>query len=296
MTEEKKHKSGFVNIIGNPNVGKSTLMNALVGEKLSIITAKAQTTRHRIMGIVSGDDFQIVYSDTPGIIQPNYKLQEGMMGFVKMAMIDADIFLYLVEKKAALKNEHITETLKKTTIPVIIVVNKIDLSDQTEVMHTLTYWQEQFPKAEIIPISALEKFNIERVLDVIKEKLPLSPPYYDKEEMTDKTERFFVSEIIREKILLNYQKEVPYSTEVDIQSFKEDERLIKIEALIYVARQSQKGILIGHEGKNLKKVGTQARIDMEKFFEKKIFLELFVKVKKDWRDDERELRNFGYIQ
>ncbi len=296
MTEEKKHKSGFVNIIGNANVGKSTLMNALVGEKLSIITAKAQTTRHRIMGIVSGDDFQIVYSDTPGIIQPNYKLQEGMMGFVKMAMIDADIFLYLVEKKAALKNEHITETLKKTTIPVIIVVNKIDLSDQTEVMHTLTYWQEQFPKAEIIPISALEKFNIERVLDVIKEKLPLSPPYYDKEEMTDKTERFFVSEIIREKILLNYQKEVPYSTEVDIQSFKEDERLIKIEALIYVARQSQKGILIGHEGKNLKKVGTQARIDMEKFFEKKIFLELFVKVKKDWRDDERELRNFGYIQ
>ena len=296
MTEEKKHKSGFVNIIGNANVGKSTLMNALVGEKLSIITAKAQTTRHRIMGIVSGDDFQIVYSDTPGIIQPNYKLQEGMMGFVKMAMIDADIFLYLVEKKAALKNEHITETLKKTTIPVIIVVNKIDLSDQTEVMQTLTYWQEQFPKAEIIPISALEKFNIERVLDVIKEKLPLSPPYYDKEEMTDKTERFFVSEIIREKILLNYQKEVPYSTEVDIQSFKEDERLIKIEALIYVARQSQKGILIGHEGKNLKKVGTQARIDMEKFFEKKIFLELFVKVKKDWRDDERELRNFGYIQ
>ena len=298
MTTEnnKKHKSGFVNITGNPNVGKSTLMNALVGEKLSIITAKAQTTRHRIMGIVSGEDFQIVYSDTPGIIKPNYKLQEGMMGFVNTAMVDADIFLYIVERKAALKNEHITETLKKTSIPVIIVVNKIDLSNQTEVMETLQYWQDQFPNSDIIPISALEKFNIERVLDVIKERLPESPAYYDKEEMTDKTERFFVSEIIREKILLNYQKEIPYSTEVIVQEFKEEEKIIRIQALIFVARQSQKGIIIGHEGKMLKKVGTQSRLDMEAFFEKKIFLELYVKVKKDWRDDEQELKRFGYIQ
>ncbi|OYT17679.1 MAG: GTPase Era [Bacteroidetes bacterium 4572_77] len=296
MTTEKKHKSGFVNIIGNPNVGKSTLMNALVGEKLSIITSKAQTTRHRIMGIVSGEDFQIVYSDTPGIIKPNYKLQEGMMGFVNTAMVDADIFLYLVERKASLKDDHISEILKKTTTPVIVVVNKIDLSDQTEVMQTLIYWQNEYPNAEIIPISALEKFNIERVLQVIKEKLPESPPYYDKGEMTDKTERFFVSEIIREKILLNYQKEIPYSTEVVVEAFKEEEHIIRIQTNIFVARQSQKGILIGHEGKMLKKVGTQARIDMEAFFEKKIFLELFVKVKKDWRDDEQELRRFGYVQ
>ncbi len=295
MGEEKKHKSGFVNIIGNPNVGKSTLMNALVGEKLSIITSKAQTTRHRIMGIVSGEDFQIVYSDTPGIIEPNYKLQESMMGFVNSAMIDADIFLYLVEKKAGLKNEKISERLKKVDIPVLIIVNKIDLSSQEVVMETLTYWQNEFPNAEIVPISATEKFNIQSVLDLIIEKLPESPAYYDKEQLTDKTERFFVSEIIREKILLTYQKEVPYSTEVEVQSFKEEERIIRIQAEIYVTRQSQKGIVIGHEGKMLKKVGTEARLDMEAFFEKKVFLELFVKVKKDWRDSDQELKKFGYL-
>jgi len=296
MQEPKKHKSGFVNIIGNPNVGKSTLMNALVGEKLSIITSKAQTTRHRIMGIVSGEDFQIVYSDTPGIIKPNYKLQESMMGFVDTAMLDADIFLYIVEKKARLKDEHINSKLKNTNVPFIVVVNKIDLSSQEEVMETLKYWQDEFPTADIVPISAIEKFNIERVLDLIIEKLPESPPYYDKEQLTDKTERFFVSEIIREKILLTYQKEVPYSTEVDVISFKEEDHIIKIHAEIYVARQSQKGIIIGHEGKMLKKVGTEARKDMEAFFEKKIFLNLFVKVKKDWRDSDQELKRFGYLQ
>lgn len=292
---KKKHKAGFVNIIGNPNVGKSTLMNALVGEKLSIITSKAQTTRHRIMGIVSGEDFQIVYSDTPGVIAPNYKLQESMMGFVGTAMTDADIFLYLVESKAPLKNDAFTNRLKKTSVPLIIVVNKIDLSQQQHIVDVMTYWQTEFPNAEIVPISALEKFNIQKVLDLIIEKLPESPAYYDKEEMTDKSERFFVSEIIREKILTNYQKEVPYSTEVEVESFKEEERLIKVQALIYVARQSQKGILIGHEGKMLKKVGTEARKDMEVFFGKKIFLELYVKVKKDWRDSEDELKKFGYI-
>ena len=296
MTDQKKHKSGFVNIIGNPNVGKSTLMNALVGEKLSIITSKAQTTRHRIMGIVSGDDFQIVYSDTPGIIKPNYKLQESMMGFVDSAMSDADIFLYIVEKRAGLKDEHIAEKLKKSATPFIIIVNKIDLSSQEEVMANIKFWQSEFPNANIIPISATENFNIQRVLDVIIEKLPESPAYFDKEQLTDKSERFFVSEIIREKILTTYQKEIPYSTEVEVQSFKEEEHLIRIEAEIYVTRQSQKGILIGHEGKMLKKVGTEARKDMEAFFGKKIFISLFVKVKKDWRDSEQELKRFGYLQ
>lgn len=291
----KKHKAGFVNIIGNPNVGKSTLMNALVGEKLSIITSKAQTTRHRIMGIVSGEDFQIVYSDTPGVIAPNYKLQESMMGFVGTAMVDADIFLYLVEGKAPLKNEAYTTRLKKTSTPIIVVVNKIDLGRQDKVVEVMAYWQQEFPNAEVIPISALEKFNIEKVLDSIINKLPESPAYYDKEQMTDKSERFFVSEIIREKILTNYQKEVPYSTEVEVESFKVEERLIRVQAIIYVARQSQKGILIGHEGKMLKKVGTEARIDMEAFFGKKIFLELYVKVKKEWRDSEDDLKKFGYI-
>jgi GTP-binding protein Era len=295
MSEQKKHKSGFVNIIGNPNVGKSTLMNALVGEKLSIITSKAQTTRHRIMGIVSGEDFQIVYSDTPGIIKPNYKLQESMMNFVDTAMVDADIFLYLVEKRAGLKSEQITKKLKASNIPFIIVLNKIDLSSQQEVVENMEYWQNEFPQADIVPLSATEKFNIQRVLDLIIEKLPESPAYFDKEELTDKTERFFVSEIIREKILTTYQKEIPYSTEVEVQSFKEEERVIIIHADIYVARQSQKGILIGHEGKMLKKVGTEARKDMEAFFGKKIFITLFVKVKKDWRDSDQELKRFGYI-
>lgn len=293
--EGKKHKAGFVNILGNPNVGKSTLMNALVGEKLSIITNKAQTTRHRIMGIVSGEDFQIVYSDTPGIIKPSYKLQESMMNYIDNALIDADLFLYVVESRAELKNELVTEKLLKTSIPIIIVLNKIDISNQEEVMNNLNFWQEKHPSAHIIPVSAKEKFNIDRVFNLIIEQLPLSPPYYDKEEMTTKSERFFVGEIIREKILIHYKKEIPYSVEVEVQSFKEEDGLIKISALIYAERQSQKGILIGHEGKMLKRVGTDARLDMEEFFGKKVFLELYVKIKKDWRDNENELKRFGYI-
>lgn len=297
MSELKKdqHRAGFVNILGNPNVGKSTLMNALVGEKLSIITSKAQTTRHRIMGIVSGEDFQIVYSDTPGVMQPNYKLQQSMMSYVENALVDADIFLYLVEGKASLKNESIENKLKQTQVPVIVIVNKIDLSNQIQVGESLEFWQNQFPNAEVIPISAKEKFNIEKVLDLIIEKLPFSPAYFDKEDMTNKSERFFAGEIIREKILIHYKKEVPYSTEVEVESFKEEGNLIRISTVIYVTRQSQKGIIIGHEGKMLKKVGTDARLDMEAFFGKKIFLELFVKVKKDWRDKEEELKRFGYI-
>lgn len=295
MEIQKKHKAGFVNILGNPNVGKSTLMNVLVGEKLSIITNKAQTTRHRIMGIVSGDDFQIVYSDTPGIIQPSYKLQESMMSFIDNVLIDADLFLYIVEAKTEIKNPLIEEKLSKTDVPLIIILNKIDLSNQSEVLENLQYWQNKFPKAEVIPVSAKEKFNIERVFENILNYLPVSPAYYDKEEMTTKTERFFAGEIIREKILLHYKKEIPYSVEVEIQSFKEEDYLIRISSIIYVSRQSQKGIVIGHEGKMLKKVGTEARVDLEAFFSKKVFLELFVKVKKDWRDNENELKRFGYI-
>ncbi len=283
MTETQQHRSGFVNIIGNPNVGKSSLMNALVGEKLSIITAKAQTTRHRIMGIANGEDFQIVYSDTPGIIAPAYRLQESMMSFVNTAMIDADIFLYVVEKRGALKNENISEALKKTNIPVILVVNKIDISSQEQVMEDMQFWQAEFPKATVIPASATEQFNISKILDTIVGLLPLSPPYYDKTAITDKSERFFVGEIVREKILLNYQKEVPYSAEVEVESFKEQEDIIHIEVVIYVTRQTQKGIIIGHQGSMLKKVGTQARKDLESFFEKKVFLKLYVKVRKDWR-------------
>jgi GTP-binding protein Era len=292
---KENHKSGFVNIIGNPNVGKSTLMNALVGEKLSIITSKAQTTRHRIMGIVNGDDFQIVYSDTPGVMKPHYKLQETMMNFVETAMIDADIFLYVVEGTAALKNEEITKELARTEVKLIIVLNKIDLSNQDKVMEMINHWSTEFPKAEVIPVSATEKFNIERVFNSIIDHLPFSPPYYDKEELTDKSQRFFVGEIVREKILLNYQKEVPYSTEIEVETFEETELLIKTSCVIYVSRASQKGILIGHEGKMLKKVGTEARKDMEAFFGKKIFIQLFVKVKKDWRDNELDLKQFGYI-
>jgi GTP-binding protein Era len=293
--ETKKHKAGFVNILGNPNVGKSTLMNALVGEKLSIITNKAQTTRHRIMGIVSGEDFQIVYSDTPGIIEPNYKLQASMMSYIDNALIDADVFLYMVEGNASLKNPMVEEKLQKTNIPLIILINKIDLGTQEEVVKNMHYWKEKYPNAEIIPVSAKEHFNIEKVLDTIIENLPLSPAYYDKEEMTTKSERFFVGEIIREKILLNYKKEIPYSVEVEVQSFKEEEHLIRISSIIYASRQSQKGILIGHEGKMLKKVGSEARVDMEEFFGKKVFLELFVKIRKDWRDNENDLKKFGYL-
>lgn len=293
--ENNKHKAGFVNILGNPNVGKSTLMNALVGEKLSIITNKAQTTRHRIMGIVSGEDFQIVYSDTPGILKPSYKLQESMMSYIDNVLIDADLFLYLVEGRAELKNLAVEEKLKSTKVPLVILLNKIDISNQENVIENLNFWQEKYPNAEVIPVSAQEKFNITKVFDTILKYLPYSPAYYDKEEMTTKSERFFVGEIVREKILLHYKKEIPYSVEVEVQSFKEDERLIKISALIYVERQSQKGIIIGHEGKMLKKVGSEARVDMEEFFGKKVFLELYVKVRKDWRDNEGELKRFGYI-
>ncbi|MBN1650793.1 MAG: GTPase Era [Bacteroidales bacterium] len=290
------HKAGFVNILGNPNVGKSTLMNALVGEKLSIITSKAQTTRHRIMGIVSGDDFQIVYSDTPGIVDAAYKLHESMMNFVESALIDADVFLYLVEVKQRIKNDAILERINQSGIPTIVLINKIDLSNQDAVVEAMAFWQEKMPGAEVIPMSALNNFNIEKVLDTILEKLPESPAYFSKDELTDKTERFFAQEIIREKILLNYQKEIPYSTEIEVEEFKEEEKIIKMRANIYVARNTQKGIIIGHQGSMLKKVGTAARIDMEAFFGKKVFLELYVRVQKDWRNNERDLKRFGYLQ
>jgi GTP-binding protein Era len=294
MTQQ--HKSGFVNIIGNPNVGKSTLMNALVGEKLSIVTAKAQTTRHRIMGIVNGDNCQIVYSDTPGILKPNYKLQESMMDFVDVAIGDADIILYItdvVEKKD--KNIAYIEKLNQLECPVIVVLNKIDLSTQKKVVEMMAQWKDLLPKSEIIPVSATEKFNLEKLFDTILALLPVSPPWYDKETFTDKSMRFFASEIIREKILLNYSQEIPYCTEVVIEEFKEGEERYDISAVINVMRNSQKGIIIGSKGAALKKTGTQARLDMEEFFEKKVFLQLFVKVEPDWREDRRKLRNFGYI-
>jgi len=289
------HKSGFVNIIGNPNVGKSTLMNAMVGEKLSIITSKAQTTRHRIMGIVNGDDFQIVYSDTPGILKPNYKLQEKMMRFVGGAFEDADIMLYITDVVETLdKNQQYIDKLSNTDIPVLILINKIDLTDQETLENLVEIWSKMLPKAEIIPISALNDFNLDVVLKSILKKLPDSPPYFPKDSLTDKTERFFVSEIIREKILLNYQKEIPYSVEIEVEEFKDTEKLLRIRALIHVIRPSQKGIIIGHKGQALKKTATEARIDIEAFFGKKVFLEMYVKVSKDWRDKDRPLRNFGY--
>ncbi|HKM13114.1 MAG TPA: GTPase Era [Bacteroidales bacterium] len=290
------HKSGFVNIIGNPNVGKSTLMNALVGEKLSIVTAKAQTTRHRIMGIVNGDNWQIVYSDTPGILKPHYKLQESMMEFVDIAIGDADIIIYVtdvVEKKD--KNVAYIEKLNRLECPVIVVLNKIDLSTQEKVMETMAQWKELLPNAEIIPVSATETFNLEKLFDTILSHLPVSPPWYDKETFTDKSMRFFASEIIREKILLNYSQEIPYCTEVVIEEFKEGKERYDISAVINVMRNSQKGIIIGNKGAALKKTGTQARLDMEDFFQKKVFLQLFVKVEPDWRENRRKLRDFGYI-
>lgn len=288
------HKSGFVNIIGNPNVGKSTLMNALVGEKLSIITSKAQTTRHRIMGIVSGDDFQIVYSDTPGILKPNYKLQESMMKFVGTALQDADIFLLVSELGEEFNHPEILTTIVTSNIPTIVIINKIDLGKQEQVKEKIAAWQERLPDASVIAVSALEKFNIEAVFQLIIDKLPESPPYFPKDEITDKLERFFVSEIVREKILLNYKKEIPYCTEVEVESFVEETHIIRIGCVIYVERDSQKPILIGHGGLALKKVATLARIDMEEFFQKKIFLEVFVKVNKDWRNNENQLKRFGY--
>jgi len=289
------HRSGFVNIIGNPNVGKSTLMNALVGEKLSIVTAKAQTTRHRIMGIVNGEDWQIVYSDTPGILKPNYRLQENMMRFVDGAIGDADIILYVTDTiETADKNAEYVSKLQRINCPVILVINKIDISDQTKVRELMDYWHSQLPEAVIIPASAQEKFNLESILEAVVSRLPECPPWYDKDAFTDKNLRFFASEIIREKILLNYKEEIPYSCEVGIESFKEGEDRYDISAVIYVMRDSQKGIIIGKKGSALKKVGTQSRIEMEDFFQKKVFLSIYVKVDPDWRESRKELRRFGY--
>jgi len=294
-TVKKGHRAGFVNIIGNPNVGKSTLMNALVGERLSIVTAKAQTTRHRIMGIVNTEDYQIVYSDTPGIVKPAYRLHRNMMNFVDTAIGDADIILYVTDtvEKADKNSEYIAK-LSKVKCPVVVVLNKIDLSDQKSVTDMLSWWGETLPSSQVIPVSAKEKFNLESVMAAIVEKLPVSPPWFDKDAFTDKTLRFFASEIIREKILLNYSEEVPYCCEVEIESFKEGAERYDIGAVINVTRDSQKGILIGKGGKALKKLGTQARLDMEDFFQKKVFLSLFVKVDPDWRESRKELRRFGY--
>jgi len=289
------HRSGFVNILGNPNTGKSTIMNALVGEKLSIITSKAQTTRHRIMGIVNSDDFQIVYSDTPGILKPAYKLQESMMSFVNSAITDADIILYVTDvTEKPLSDKVYPEKIKSSGIPVIVAVNKIDLSNQEDLEKIVELWHSFFTESPVIPLSALNKFNIDALLEAVLSKLPEGAPYFPKDQLTDKYERFFASEIIREKILKNYQKEVPYSVETEIDSFKEEKGMLKIRALIHVARDSQKGIIIGHRGSMLKKTGTEARIDMEDFFGKKVFLELYVKVTKDWRDKPLILKRFGY--
>ena len=289
------HRSGFVNIIGNPNVGKSTLMNALVGEKLSIVTAKAQTTRHRIMGIVNGEDWQIVYSDTPGILKPGYRLQENMMKFVDGAVGDADIILYLTDTvDTADKNAEYIEKLGRIDCPVIVVLNKIDLSSQEKVLELMDYWKKQLPGALVIPVSAQERFNLESVLEAVKERLPECPPWFDKDAFTDKNLRFFASEIIREKILLNYKEEIPYSCEVEIESFKEGAERYDISAVIYVMRESQKGIIIGKKGTALKRTGTQARIEMEDFFQKKVFLSIYVKTDPDWRENRKELRKFGY--
>jgi GTP-binding protein Era len=289
------HKAGFVNIIGNPNVGKSTIMNAMVGERISIITSKMQTTRHRIKGIVNGEDFQIVYSDTPGILKPNYKLQETMMKFVETALIDADIILYVTDvKEDPAKNREYIERIRNSGIPVIVLINKIDLSNQDEVTRLFDYWNGIFPGASVFPVSATEKFNLKPVLDRIIELLPGNPPFFPKDELTDRSERFFMQEIIREKILLYYQKEIPYSTEVEVEEFKEENNMLRIRCIIYVERDSQKGIIIGKGGFALKKVGTEARQEAEEFFGKKIFLEIYVKVAKEWRDKESSLRRFGY--
>ena len=290
-------KSGFVNIIGNPNVGKSTLMNALVGERLSIITAKAQTTRHRIMGIVGGDDFQIVYSDTPGILRPNYKLQESMMGFVTGALKDADVILYVTDtvEKGDDASEEIIEKVKLSAIPTIVVINKIDLSNQERLEELVAEWHERLPEAKVVPVSALEGFNVGGVFDSIMQLLPKGMPYYDEGTLTDRPMRFFASEIIREKIFLNYDKEIPYSVEIVIEEYKEEPTIDRISAIIYVARDSQKGIIIGHRGEMLKRVGTAARLELEKFLGKKVFLQLHVKVDEGWRNSQRSLRRYGYL-
>jgi len=290
-----EHKAGFVNIIGNPNVGKSTLMNVLIGEKLSIITHKAQTTRHRILGILNEDTYQIVFSDTPGIIQPAYKLQENMMNFVHTAFQDADVLIYMVEVgEKGLKDEKLFERIKKTSIPVLLLLNKIDLVDQDDVTNQIEIWKKLVPNAEILPISALNKFNIQEILDRILELLPVCQPYYEKDAITDKSERFFVEEKIREKILKHYKKEIPYSVQIEVEEFFEEEDIIRIRAIIYVLRESQRGIIIGHKGQGIKRIGTESRRDLEKFLGKKIFLETPVKVKKNWRNDDKQLKKFGY--
>ena len=289
------HKAGFVNIVGNPNVGKSTLMNVLVGERISIATFKAQTTRHRIMGIYNTDEMQIVFSDTPGVLKPNYKLQESMLNFSTSALTDADILLYVTDVvETPDKNNEFMAKVRQMTVPVLLLINKIDLTDQEKLVKLVEDWKELLPQAEIIPISAASKFNVDYVMKRIKELLPDSPPYFGKDQWTDKPARFFVNEIIREKILQYYDKEVPYSVEVEVEEFKEDDKRINIMAVIYVERSSQKGIIIGSQGEALKKVGTQARLDIEAFFGKKVFLNLYVKVLKDWRNKDSELKNFGY--
>lgn len=292
------HKSGFVNIVGNPNVGKSTLMNALVGERLSIITSKAQTTRHRILGIVNGEDFQMVYSDTPGVLSPNYRLQEKMLEFSRSALVDADVLLYVTEPQDTIdRNPDFIDKVKKMSSAgtrVFLIINKIDLTTQETLESLVAFWHTQLPEAEIFPISAQERFGVAQLFDAIKEALPAGPPFFPKDQLTDKPARFFVDEIIREKILLNYDKEIPYSVEVEVESFKEEDKLIRIDAVIYCERDSQKGIIIGKAGSALKRVGSQARKDIEDFFQKQVFLQLFVKVDKDWRSNTSRLKHYGY--
>ena len=294
----RPHRSGFVNIVGNPNVGKSTLMNALVGERLSIITSKAQTTRHRIMGIVNGEDFQMVYSDTPGVLSPNYQLQRQMLEFSRSALVDADVLLYVTEPQDTIdRNPDFIEKVKKMSSAgtrVFLIINKIDLTTQETLESLVAFWHSQLPEAEIFPISAQERFGISQLFDAIKNALPECPPFFPKDQLTDKPARFFVNEIIREKILQNYDKEIPYSVEVEVESFKEEDKLIRIDAVIYCERDSQKGIIIGKAGSALKRVGSQARKDIEDFFQKQVFLQLFVKVDKDWRSNTNRLKHYGY--
>ncbi len=295
MADIKQHRAGYVNIIGNPNVGKSTLLNALLGEQLSITTPKAQTTRHRILGMLNGDDYQIVFSDTPGIIKPAYALQERMMDFVHTTFEDADVFLYLVEPGIrSLKDEQVYQKLKAVKEPVFIILNKIDTINQEKLESEVDYWHSEFPDAAILPLSALNNFNTDILLNRLIELLPESPPFYDKEDLSDRNERFFVEEMVREQILFNYSKEIPYAVEVEVEEFKEAEDIIRIRANIYVERNTQKGIIVGAKGSMIKKTGTGARKKMEAFFKKKIFLDLFVKVRKDWRSNDRDLNRFGY--
>jgi len=289
------HKSGFVNIIGKPNAGKSTLMNALLGEKLSIITPKAQTTRHRILGLLNGEDYQVVFSDTPGVLKPGYKLQEAMMKAVKTTVLDADIFIVLTECDNDFDHPELLQQMESSGVPVLLLINKIDLSDQQTVKSKINFWQNSFPGWLVLPVSALENFNLDRVLEKILQLLPESPPFFSKDDLSDRPTRFFVNEIVREKILLNYQKEIPYSVEVTVDSFEENDVLARIRCIIHVSRETQKGIIIGHKGSMLKKVGTQAREDIEKLIGKKAFLELHVKVNKNWRESDSQLKRFGYL-